>query len=567
MRRLFERVFDVSRYTGLIERDRARLVYAISLLAFVGAALFMVITLAAPQAVFSDNFLDPNLFYLLFICFFIGLIATIAVTRSGRSRGGSLMLILIITVSFGPLSLGSGADTSQDGMLLFILLVLSGLLLEERGLIMGVGIAIGIKTVALAILPADVILTQDKTYSLVSAVLLTVIMAVLIYAFLRFARANRQEGAASAEVERMKIAQLTSQITQRISRRLAPTEVMRNTVEEICKNYPDIYHAQIFLTEPSGMARLVASTGEVGKMLIERQHALPIGSQSVIGQVTVNNQHVIARSNSNNSVHRRNEFLPDTMVEAAFPMRIGDVVIGALDLQSKVADSFDEDDTPIFQSLADNVAIAIDNARLFDETTRRLQENQQLVAQMSQSSEEVKRLNDRLTGRFWKDFLRQQSSPALNLDLNEQSSVVDNTWTPGLREAIHDNRAVQKQQPDMNIVSVPLRVRGQVIGAMEFELDENGSVSPEDMLMMEEVSEQLGMAAEANRLYETSQRIAQREALVNEISTRLQSGSTVEMTLTSAARSLKDVLNANKVSIRLGKPPVAATTEEGGNHA
>jgi len=79
------------------------------------------------------------------------------------------------------------------------------------------------------------------------------------------------------------------------------------------------------------------------------------------------------------------------------------------------------------------------------------------------------------------------------------------------------------------------------------------------LAMMEEVSEQLGMAAEANRLYETSQRIAQREALVNEISTRLQSGSTVEMTLSSAARSLKDVLKANKVSIRLGKPPVETT--------
>jgi len=83
------------------------------------------------------------------------------------------------------------------------------------------------------------------------------------------------------------------------------------------------------------------------------------------------------------------------------------------------------------------------------------------------------------------------------------------------------------------------------------------------LAMMEEVSEQLGLAAESNRLYETSQRIAQREALVNEISTRLQSGTSVEMTLTSAARSLKDVLKANRVAIRLGKPP--AETQNGVN--
>ena len=52
-------------------------------------------------------------------------------------------------------------------------------------------------------------------------------------------------------------------------------------------------------------------------------------------------------------------------------MRIGEAVIGALDLQSKMRDVFSDEDAPIFQSLADNVAIAIDNARLFEETERR----------------------------------------------------------------------------------------------------------------------------------------------------------------------------------------------------
>jgi len=192
-----------------------------------------------------------------------------------------------------------------------------------------------------------------------------------------------------------------------------------------------------------------------------------------------------------------------------------------------------------------------------------LAENQQLVAQMRQSSEEVERLNDRLTGRFWKDFLNQQEVPSLDLDLSTQAVSVDNTWTPSIKQAIQSNQSVQSKSTNAQTVTVPLRVRGQVIGAMEFEMDEKGNLSDEDLAMMEEVSEQLGLAAESNRLYETSQRIAQREALVNEISTRLQSGTSVEMTLTSAARSLKDVLKANRVAIRLGKPPVETTN--GGN--
>ncbi|MEP6984209.1 MAG: GAF domain-containing protein, partial [Chloroflexota bacterium] len=149
-----------------------------------------------------------------------------------------------------------------------------------------------------------------------------------------------------------------------------------------------------------------------------------------------------------------------------------------------------------------------------------------------------------------------------NLDLSTHLTSVDKAWTTSIKQAIQSNQSVQSQTTDTQTVTVPLRVRGQVIGAMEFDMDDKGTLSPEDLAMMEEVSEQLGLAAESNRLYETSQRIAQREALVNEISTRLQSGTSVEMTLTSAARSLRDVLKANRVAIRLGKPPVETTNGE-----
>ncbi len=562
MRRFLQQLFDVSRYENLIEQDRARMVYIVSSVMFVLTTLFSIIVLIAPEQVFGNNVISTPIFSVLFLLFFLGIIVTMIITRRGNNTLGGLIMVVLATISFGGLSVSSGAYTMQDGMLMLVILSLAGLLLGQRGLVLGIVIVVSMIIVSLSLRSSLPYTPSDSTYELVVVLILIAMFSTLIYAFLRYARVSRMVGAASAEAERMKLAQLTSLITSRISRRLAPSEVLRNTVEEIRSSYPDIYHAQIFLTESSGVARLVASTGEVGKMLIDRQHSLPIGSQSVIGQVTINNQHVIARSNSNNSVHRRNEFLPDTVVEAAFPMRIGDAVIGALDLQSKVRGTFSEEETPIFQSLADNVAIAIDNARLFEETERRLQENQQLVTQMRQSSEEVKRLNERLTGGFWKDFLNQQDASSLLLDLDSHSSTVDNIWTPSIRQAIESNQSIQSNSADTNLVTVPLRVRGQVIGAMEFEMNQNGTLSAEDIAMMEEVSEQLGLAAESNRLYETSQRIAQREALVNEISTRLQSGTSVEMTLSSAARSLKDVLKANRVAIRLGKPPVETMNGE-----
>jgi GAF domain-containing protein len=282
--------------------------------------------------------------------------------------------------------------------------------------------------------------------------------------------------------------------------------------------------------------------------------------------VTAKGIPVIARSDSTETVHRRNELLPETRVEAAFPLRIGDMVIGALDLQSKIDDSFREDDLPIFQSLADHIAIAIDNARLFDETEKNLQDNQRLVEQSRQAIGEVERLNQRLTGRFWDDFLGDQEvgSTGISVQFDNPRERQELTWTPTLQEAIRFNRSVQQQDNNQRVVALPLRVRGQVIGAMEFELDATGNLSTEDMNLLEEVGEQLGLAAETTRLFQGSQRLAQREALVNEIATRLQTSNNVETTLTEAARSLRDALRAEKVVIRLGPPPTNGNGSNGG---
>jgi GAF domain-containing protein len=341
--------------------------------------------------------------------------------------------------------------------------------------------------------------------------------------------------------------------------------VLNNAVEQIQTSYPAIYHAQIFMVDENHQkANLVASTGQVGRMLMERKHNLGVGSLSVIGQVTLQGKMMIARAGAQDGIHRRNEFLPDTEVEAAFPLRIGDTIIGALDMQSKLRDTFAEIELPMFQSLADHLAIAIDNARLFEQTERRLDENQHLVEQTRRAAEEVEHLNQQLTGRFWDEYLdAQKDSLGLNVDFKTNLSRADEEWTSALQEAVTFNHPIMQRENGSQIIAVPLRVRGQVIGAMEFELDEGGNLMPEDLNLIEEVGEQLGLAAETNRLFETSQRVAQREALVNEIATRLQASNNVEMTLNEAARSLRTTLKANRVSIRLGAPPAVQPQEEG----
>jgi putative methionine-R-sulfoxide reductase with GAF domain len=167
--------------------------------------------------------------------------------------------------------------------------------------------------------------------------------------------------------------------TQEISRFAASQRdlqtLMDSVVVLIVERFEDVYHAQIFLVDTDRVyAVLRASTGEAGQKLMQGGHRLPIGSLSVIGQVTQEERAVIVRDTTTSEVHRRNEFLPDTRAELAIPLRVGETVIGALDVQSQHRGSFSDDEVTVLQTLASQVAVAIQNALLYQESLRRLEE-------------------------------------------------------------------------------------------------------------------------------------------------------------------------------------------------
>ncbi|MEO0561422.1 MAG: response regulator, partial [Chloroflexota bacterium] len=135
-------------------------------------------------------------------------------------------------------------------------------------------------------------------------------------------------------------------------------------------------HVQIFLMDNANeYAELRASTGEAGEQLLSISHKLARGSQSVIGQVTANGRPEIALDTSDaRVVHRPNPYLPLTRSEMALPILIKGEVIGALDVQSNQPNAFGDDDVAVLTTLAAQVSVAIDNARLFDQAESRADE-------------------------------------------------------------------------------------------------------------------------------------------------------------------------------------------------
>lgn len=146
---------------------------------------------------------------------------------------------------------------------------------------------------------------------------------------------------------------------------LSMDELLSHSVDLIRDRF-GYYHVSIFLLDESGQwAVLHESTGEVGQQLKARGHKLAVGSHSLIGWVTANRQPRIALDVASDEVHFRNELLPDTRSEAALPLRVGDRLIGALDVQSRSLNAFNTSDVSVLQVLADQIAIALENGRLF----------------------------------------------------------------------------------------------------------------------------------------------------------------------------------------------------------
>jgi HAMP domain-containing protein len=141
-------------------------------------------------------------------------------------------------------------------------------------------------------------------------------------------------------------------------------DLLRRAVELIPERF-GYYHASIFLLDETGQWAVPrASTGEVGAALIARGNKPAVGSQSMIGWVTLSNHPRVASDVNRDPLHVKDELLPGTRSEAVIPLQVGGKVLGALDVQSLKPHTFNPEDVAVLQMLADQLSAAIQNARL-----------------------------------------------------------------------------------------------------------------------------------------------------------------------------------------------------------
>lgn len=300
---------------------------------------------------------------------------------------------------------------------------------------------------------------------------------------------------------------------------LDPDELIASVVNLIQQRF-DLYYVGLFLLDAEGRyAVLHAGTGEAGRIMKERGHRLEVGGQSMIGWVCANKQARIALDVGKDAVRFANPYLPDTHSELALPMRAGNRIIGALSIQSTQTAAFDEGDIAALQGMADQIAVALENARLFQQTQETLQK-----------LDEANRL---LTRQGWQEYLT--AAP--------QAPYAE-FYAPG--------GTVTASGSLPHILRIPLEAGGQPLGTLIMERSAHTpGWTDEEAETIRAIAQQATLALDNARLFEESQRLAAREHLIGEITGRIRSAATLEGVLNAAVREVSLLTGASYAAIDL----------------
>ena len=345
---------------------------------------------------------------------------------------------------------------------------------------------------------------------------------------------------------------------------LDPDELQRETVDLIRERF-DLYYVGLFLVdETEEYAVLRAGTGEAGRRMLENAHRLRVGGATMIGQCVATGEGRIALDVGEEASRFDNPLLPETHSEMALPLQARGRVIGALSVQSKEIAAFDEADIAVMQTMADQVAGAIDNARLFTESQAALEE-----------MEEIQR---RYTEQAWGAFTRKRVVKGYEQTATGMRPLDEAAHQNEIQEVLSTLRSGEQSARLMVLgddgerssqvaskVLVPILQRERPIGVLGCEARAEGRRwSKDQVALVETIAEQFAIAAENLRLLDETQRRAAREQAVTEITAKIRAEVEIESMLQEALSELGRTLGADRglAHLALGEESAPEPEEE-----
>lgn len=340
----------------------------------------------------------------------------------------------------------------------------------------------------------------------------------------------------TADLEkRARYLQATVTVARDAASILDVSELLSRVVRLISEQFR-FYHAGLFLIDKSGeWAEMKAASSEGGQRMLARNHRLRVGVQGTVGYVTQRGVPRIALDVGEDAVYFSNPDLPETRSVMTLPLQARGEIIGALDVQSREPEAFTEEDISVLSSLADQVAVAISNARLFEQVQR--------------SVDAERRAMGELTRDAWMALVRAQPDLGFVSESRGSYQIQPDIWRPEEEWVIQAGTSTIAEE-DASVLAVPVKVRDQVIGVIRAQLPAREGIWNQDRRsLMETLAQQLGTALESARLYRQTQQRAAREQLTIEISDRIRSSLNIDTILRTAVREIGEAMDVHDLSI------------------
>ena len=528
--------------------------------ALLNAILWIFIAISIAAALLFLFLPNPELSLPLIGAFILGNAGLQWLVRRGYVSVASWVFLSVFWTFMTAVSVFLGGTQSATFWAFIVVVVVAGLLLGGRGSIFFAGLTM-VATLAIVLAQNAGMLSSrlgarsplEQWWPLSLFVMTTAGLINLTSRSLNEALGRAHRYAAELEKERAgleatveertaeltrrtRYLEVTAAIAREVTSELELTALMNNVVTSISRQF-GFYHTSLFLLDTTGeWAELKAASSEGGQRMLARGHRLRVGQEGMVGYVSQRGDSRIALDTGKDRVFFDSPDLSLTRSEAALPLRARGQVIGVLDVQSTEAGAFTSEDVAVLQILADQVATAINNARLFQ--------------QVEESVEAERRAFGGVSARAWANLLSAQTGLGFVSNRRDVAPVGD-TWTPQMKVALTKGETVNDAEDAT--LAIPIKVRDRVIGVINGRKpDGSGQWTEEEIALMQTLAEQSALALESARLYQDTRLRAAREQLVGEVTGRIRETLDLNTVLQTAVREMGLALDVDVVEVRLG---------------
>lgn len=355
-------------------------------------------------------------------------------------------------------------------------------------------------------------------------------------------------------------------------------ETLRRLVN-LVKTRFGFYHSSIFLLDALGQfAVLRESTGEAGAQLKEKGHKLAVGSASIIGQTTEKGEPVVVGDVTKEANYYPNPLLPNTKSEAGIPLKLGERVYGALDVQSEEVDAFSQEDINILRVLADQLAVTIQNANLYSKTQQTL-ERHRLLQQFTSTSGQNLTFEDAVrTSVLTLQKIFTKDKISLLIPSKDNSLKVSSFAGYSSEEITEDTKKlgegfigivgqekVAQISSDVpaektsgllfsqtrSFIAVPIVYANRLLGVIDIENSEPGLYDENDQEIVTSLASNLASLIANIELVDRIRLQVDRQRQLYEISSKIRQSTDIETIMRTSLSEICTALNIRKASIEL----------------